>query len=438
MKSVKEFFFPERNIFEKHFRTEALINEKLRELIISATIIFLLVGLLFNVHFLSKEYKISVPGLTSAFKWIILLFLFVIIRSVIIRIVIRKRMKEEKGLPILASYINSFIEISVPSAAIIIFSLYIEPIAALLSSILLLYFIFIILSSLELDPRLSIFTGFTAAVEYLSISFYYLDQTEFQSSIPVLNVPIAFLSRATILIVGGIIAGKVSLQIRKRILKTYQLIEERNELERVFGQQVSKEIVDEFLKNNMKIENRTREVCIMFLDIREFSKYSEGKAPEEINEYQNSVLGFMIDIINKNHGIVNQILGDGFMATFGAPIQRQNYCKDAVIASMEIVSTLKKKNDKREIPLTKIGIGLHTGEVITGNVGTTERKQYSIIGNTVIIAARLEQLNKQYNSSILVSKEVIDKFNSIELCPGFLDSVTFKGRTEPIQVFRLA
>jgi adenylate cyclase len=176
----------------------------------------------------------------------------------------------------------------------------------------------------------------------------------------------------------------------------------------------------------------------MFLDIRNFSIFCEGKTPEEINKYQNEVLSFMIEIVNKHNGIVNQILGDGFMATFGAPIQRTGYCKDAVNASLEIISTLKKKNESKDIPFTNVGIGLDAGEVITGNVGTADRKQYSVIGNTVIMAARLEQLNKEYNSSVLVSKEVLERISSTNLISEFLGSIKVKGRTEPVEVYKLA
>ena len=438
MRFIKEIFLPEENIIEKHFRTEALNNERLRELIIAAAILLLVFGLLVNVYFLSDNYTVHSPGLIKAFKWIILLFLFLAARSFIVRRIIHRRMKSGKGLPNFLTYINAFFEVSVPSAAIIILSLNIEPVAALVSPILLLYFLFIILSSLELDPRLCFFTGAVAAVEYLLISFYYVVNTDYHSNIPVLDVPIAFLGRGAMLIMSGVIAGVVSLQIRKRILKTYHVIEERNELEKVFGQQVSKEIVEEFVNNKMKIVNRTRDVCIMFLDIRNFSKFCEGKSPEEINNYQNRTLGFMIDVVNKHGGIVNQILGDGFMATFGAPIQKESYCRDAVEASLEIISSLKMKNESKEIPLTNVGIGLHAGEIITGNVGTAERKQYSIIGNTVIMAARLEQLNKEYNSNVLVSKEVLDKISSNDLTTEFLGSVKVKGRTEPIEVYKLA
>jgi len=437
MRFFKEILLPEENIIEKHFRMEALNNEKLRELIIAAVILFLILGLLVNVFFLADDYTEKAPGLINAFQWIIVLFLFFVVRSFVVRKIIQSRMRTGKGLPNFLSYINALFEISVPSAAIIILSLNIVPVAALVSPVLLLYFLFIILSSLELDPRLSFFTGAVAAVEYVSIS-YYLTNFEVHSNIPVLDLPFTFLARGVMLLMSGVIAGIVSLQIRKGILKSYNAMEERNELEKVFGQQVSKEIVDEFVTNKMKIVNRTRDACIMFLDIRNFSKFCEGKTSEEINSYQNITLGFMIDVVNKYGGIVNQILGDGFMATFGAPIQKESYIKDAVDASLEIISSLNNKNEIKEIPFTNVGIGLHAGEVITGNVGTSARKQYSVIGNTVIMAARLEQLNKDYNSQVLVSKEVLNKLTSNNFRVESLGSVKVKGRTVPVEIYKLA
>ncbi len=428
----------EKNIFNQQLQIEVLKVERLRELILGGAILILALVSALNVFFLSGNYKALVPELINAFEWIILLFLSLALRSFIVRQVVRKRMDKGKGLPDILRYINSFFEVTIPSIGIIILSLYIEPIAALVSPMLMLYFPFIILSSLELYPRLSLFTGLMAACEYIVISLFYITNTEHHTNISVLDLSIAYLARGGILFASGIVAGLVSLQIRKRILKAYQVVEERNELEKVFGQQVSKEIVEEFINNKLEIESKRREACIMFLDIRNFSKYCEGKTPEEINNYQNLTLGFMIDVVNRHGGIVNQILGDGFMATFGAPIQRTGYCKDAVNASLEIISTLKKKNESKDIPFTNVGIGLDAGEVITGNVGTADRKQYSVIGNTVIMAARLEQLNKEYNSNVLVSKEVLERISSTNLISEFLGSIKVKGRTEPVEVYKLA
>jgi len=425
------------SFYEKHFNQEIMQSERLREFVLGGVILLFALGSFINVFFLSSNYKEKLPELINAFEWIILLFLFLAVRSFFVRKVIKIRMKKGKELPYYLRYVNAFFEVSIPTIGILILSIHIEPIAALVSPMLLLYFFIIIISSLELDPRLSFFAGTVAATEYLWISLFYITNTEHHSNIPVLDLPVAYIARGGILFVSGILAGIVSIQIRKRVLKTFQTVEERNELEKIFGQQVSKEIVDEFLKNKMRIENRTREVCVMFLDIRDFSKYCEGKSPEEINKYQNSTLGFMIDIVNKHGGIVNQILGDGFMATFGAPIQRESYCKDAVDASLEIVSKLKEKNEKKDIPPTKIGIGLHTGEVVTGNVGTAERKQYSVTGNTVILAARLEQLTKELNTTLLLSKDVIEKSGMDKSGFRSLGEIAMKGFSEPVEVYKI-
>jgi adenylate cyclase len=428
----------ENKFYEKHFNQEIMQSERLREFVLGGVILFFAIGSFINVFFLSSNFKEKLPELINAFEWIIFLFLFLAARSFFVRLVIKNRMKKGKKLPYFLRYVNAFFEVSIPTFSLLILSIHIEPVAALVSPMLLLYFFIIIISSLELDPRLSFFTGAVAAAEYILISFLYIGNTEHHTKIAVLDLPAAYIARGGILLVSGILAGIVSIQIRKKIFRAFQAVEERNELEKSFGQQVSKEIVDEILKNKMKIENKTSEVCIMFLDIRDFSKYCEGKTPNEINEYQNSTLGFMIEIVNEHGGIVNQILGDGFMATFGAPIKKNTYCKDAVEASLEIISSLKKKNDNKEIPLTKVGIGLHAGEVVTGNVGTANRKQYSVTGNTVILAARLEQMNKEIGTSLLVSKDAIEKSELDKSSFQSLGDKTLKGFSKQVEVYKLA
>jgi len=203
------------------------------------------------------------------------------------------------------------------------------------------------------------------------------------------------------------------------------------------GSRFSREIVDEIIKTKQEIQSKVRNACIMFLDIRDFTTFSEIRSPKEIVEYQNNVFSFMIEIVNKNHGIINQILGDGFMATFGAPISSADDCQNAFNSATQILTELNRRNSSGEIPFTRIGIGMHYGQVVTGNVGTSFRKQYSITGNTVILASRIEQLNKEFNSNILVSKEILDRISINGYSPDFLGLVNVKGRTEPIEIYRL-
>ena len=223
-------------------------------------------------------------------------------------------------------------------------------------------------------------------------------------------------------------------------------LEERNRLDledrarvlNMFGQQVSQEIVDELLTESSETRSKRKFVCIMFLDIRDFTPKMEGRQPEEIIAYQNDVFGFMIEIINKHFGIINQFLGDGYMATFGAPLSTGHDCDNAIKAALEIINTANDKSSDGSIPETKIGIGLHAGEVVTGNVGTSIRKQYSITGNTVILASRIEKLNKEYKTQLLASEEVIQNSSGSDFNAENLGKVQIKGREKPVTLYKLA
>jgi len=216
-----------------------------------------------------------------------------------------------------------------------------------------------------------------------------------------------------------------------------QLSDAEKKIKTLLHQQVSRAVAHELLSSETTDKIERKFVCIMFLDIRDFTPYAEMRDPEEIIRYQNDVFGFMIDIVEKNQGIINQLLGDGFMATFGAPVCAGNDCDNAVKAALEILGTLEKKSQEDVFPKTNIGIGLHAGYVVAGNVGTEGRKQYSITGNTVIIASRIEQLNKTLGSRILISREVYDQLSNKNGWDENFREVEVKGRKDPVLVMSL-
>jgi adenylate cyclase len=161
---------------------------------------------------------------------------------------------------------------------------------------------------------------------------------------------------------------------------------------------------------------------------------AEKLSPEELIAFQNKVFGFMIDIIQKHHGNVNQLLGDGFMATFGAPVSYDNDCQNAFFAAQKIIQELDEQNNSGVIETTKIGIGLHAGYVVTGNVGNDARKQYSVTGNPVIIASRVEQLNKKHNSRLIITEEVYKKLDkSLNIKTDFIEEAV-KGRMNKVRI----
>ncbi len=216
-----------------------------------------------------------------------------------------------------------------------------------------------------------------------------------------------------------------------------QLVDAEKKIKKLLGQQVSDDIA-QALMDESDTGISSKFVCIMFLDIRDFTPFAESRTPEEIIAYQNDVFGFMIEIIAKYHGVINQFMGDGFMATFGAPASYENDIQNAYDAAREIVFEVNSRSESGEIYPTKVGIGLHAGNVVTGNVGTEIRKQYSITGNTVITAARIEQLNKIYLSQLLISDSIYEHINNSEELHEEGIETTIKGRKEPIKIYKVA
>ena len=212
-----------------------------------------------------------------------------------------------------------------------------------------------------------------------------------------------------------------------------QLEEAERHISKLLEQQVSPEIAETLIAD--KPQRRKQFVAIMFLDIRGFTPMAEKMDPEELIEYQNNVFGFMIEIIRQRDGNINQFMGDGFMATFGAPVSHGNDARNAFLAAKDILKEIKVLNEERSIPHTTLGIGIHAGDVVTGNVGTESRRQFSVTGNTVIVAARIEQLNKKYHSQLIITEEVNNLLQIGDLAedPESME-VKVKGRKEPVKI----
>ncbi|NBU99411.1 MAG: adenylate/guanylate cyclase domain-containing protein, partial [Spirochaetia bacterium] len=225
-------------------------------------------------------------------------------------------------------------------------------------------------------------------------------------SLPVIFDSFIYIAKSFVIFLSGIVSSFVSVQIVLRIQNSYNFLEERNRISDLFGKHVSPIVVDKLLNQKNDFETEVRHVCMMFFDIRNFTSFSENKDPVEVVNYLNCLFDFIIDIINKNNGIVNKFLGDGFMAVFGAPISGEDDVKNAIQSSFEILERIQLEITKGNIPATNVGIGLHAGKAVTGNVGSATRKEYTIIGDVVNLASRIEQLNKKYATQILVSEDV--------------------------------
>lgn len=207
-------------------------------------------------------------------------------------------------------------------------------------------------------------------------------------------------------------------------------------IEVLFGQQVSEEVAKELVGRSDRIESRLCQVTVMFLDIRDFTAFADSREPREVASFQNAVFSELIDIIRAHRGIINQILGDGIMATFGAPVEVPTHVTDAVAAGHRILERIDEIARDGRIPPIRVGIALHCGQVLAGNIGNEFRKQYSLTGGTVNIASRLEGLNKEFGSRFLISAAVREHLAE-DAAVESLGEVRLRGVARPVPVFRL-
>jgi len=340
--------------------------------------------------------------------------------------------------PKIFCYFNSFSEISLLTLLLISIVEKTGSPVILQTPAALTYFIFIVLSVFRLDFKLSVFTGLMAAIEFLLVAFFYSEKfAQLVAGNPFLLSNIHYLGQALIMIITGIAAGFAAEVIKNKMILSWKNLQEKMEVIHLFGQQISPEIVENILHHKNELSGARKKVTVMFLDIRNFTPFVESRTPEEVVDYLNRIFAFMIEIVQEHNGVINQFLGDGFMATFGAPVSDKNSPENAVKAAEKIIEELIVRNKNAGIPHTRIGIGLHYDEAVTGNIGSNIRKQFSITGRVVVMASRIEELNKKYHSSMLISEEVYRRLNPVlQQDFEYLDTTTVKGSEKPVTLYK--
>jgi adenylate cyclase len=178
-----------------------------------------------------------------------------------------------------------------------------------------------------------------------------------------------------------------------------------------------------------------KDLAFLFTDIRGFTTLCEGKQPEEVVTILNRYLDLETEIILNNSGDVDKFVGDEMMAVFEGPLKEENACR----AAMQLRHAMMEEKERREkegLPIVSIGIGVNSGPVIFGSVGARDRMDFTSIGDTVNLAARLEGANKAYGSKTIITDAVYGKVQEAFLCRE-LDFIAVKGKTEPVRIFEI-
>ncbi len=346
---------------------------------------------------------------------------------------INRRLVMHSDIPTPRRYLSALVETSLPTFVLYLHMRWMGPALGLGFAAPLAYFIFIILSTLRLDFWLSTFTGFVAATELFAMAMLY-HPANFAGEPP---VEYGFeLIRSMLFLIGGILAGSVGVQLRHQFEASIAAATARDRVTNLFGQHVSPEVVERLLVEGADGEGDIRHVAVMFVDFRSFTAGARIRTPQQVVERLDGAFAVLVDILDRHGGIVNKFLGDGFLALFGAPFHTPGAAQHAVAAARDMLSAMDNINAAGDWPL-RIGIGIHFGEVVAGNIGSPRRKEYTVIGDTVNFASRLESLNKEFSSQLLVSSAVRDALgdNGSDAVP--LGEVAIKGYDRPMAVWKL-
>ncbi len=208
----------------------------------------------------------------------------------------------------------------------------------------------------------------------------------------------------------------------------------------LFGQYLPPELVEEMSRDpeNYSMAGRKAELTVLFSDVRDFTSISEGLEPDELATLMNEYLGAMTQIVRHQRGTLDKYIGDAIMAFWGAPVEDHEHAKHAVLAALEMQKALPELNRvlaQKGWPSLKVGIGVNTGIMTVGDMGSPVRQSYTVMGDAVNLGSRLEGITKQYGVDILVGEGTREQLKNVIVFRE-IDRVRVKGKAEPVGIYQ--
>jgi len=216
-------------------------------------------------------------------------------------------------------------------------------------------------------------------------------------------------------------------------------LKERDKLRTTFGKYMTATVMEHLLAGKVALGGESLEVTILFTDIRSFTSISERMDPQQLVGLLNEYFTEMVGIVMQEDGVVDKYIGDAIMAVFGAPVPKPGDAVNAVRAAVRMRQSLQGLNqrlEERGVPRLRTGIGIHTGEVVAGNIGSEKRMEYTVIGDAVNVASRLESNTKDLGVNILISEDTYALTKHvIEVRP--MREIVVKGRKQPVMTYEV-
>ncbi len=216
-------------------------------------------------------------------------------------------------------------------------------------------------------------------------------------------------------------------------------LRERDVVKEIFGRYVTTQVSDEVLKGNVNLGGESRRVTILFSDIRNFTAMSEQMEPTQVVDFLNDYFSEMVEAVFEYGGVLDKFMGDGMLAVFGSFGDAPDHPRRGVMAALRMKALLGKINGKRSImgkPPNNIGVGIHTDEVIVGNIGSYRRLEYTVIGDGVNTTARLESLNKVFDSTILITSSTYEEVSDLFECR-LMPEAQIRGKTKVMTTYEV-
>jgi len=226
------------------------------------------------------------------------------------------------------------------------------------------------------------------------------------------------------------------------LYKFFPAKQKREKIQRAIEKYLSSDIAKKLIKNTdeVKLGGKRADITVLFADIRNFTKIAENMDANEVTLILNEYFSALYPIIKAHNGTLNKFMGDAVLAIFGENENNKNHARDAVICADKILKKVKCLQEKWQLegkPKIEIGIGISSGEAFIGNIGSKERLEYTVIGDTVNTASRIENYNKVYKTNFLISEETYQRTKNI-LDVITINNVAIRGKANKINLYEVA
>ncbi|MCF8152362.1 MAG: CHASE2 domain-containing protein, partial [Sulfuritalea sp.] len=295
--------------------------------------------------------------------------------------------------------------------------------------------------------RLLVFAAVLGALAYLGLRLSALRSVILVVLAMQLSALVAYLlfKQSLLFPLAHLQAGMLVVLICLSLLRLTREERERKRIGQMFGRYVSPQVVTTLLASSElpELGGQSRQISVLFSDIRNFTTYSEKLSAREVVELLNTYFERACAVLLAEGATIDKFIGDAIMAEFGAPLEQPDHARHALRAAvalrgvaLEFRAWVEQRFADRGLPEFDIGIGVHSGEAVIGNIGSSARMEYTAIGDTVNIASRLEGQTKETGAHILASRDTVLAFGP-GLNTGLLHRLTVKGRAAPVEAYEI-